>query len=70
MFLSNNAKGKIDHSPDKKRVRESHREILKPHCRSMAGKTLRHKNSNHRKKVKFVCTDDCQSAFDKVKLLL
>ena len=85
-------------------------ELLRPHCRPRASKTLRCKNSNHckisypyltertcqisrygrilqkflfefseiaapltnllSKKIKFVWTDDCQLAFDKVKILL
>ena len=108
MLLSNNSRGKTDHLPDEKRVRQSYCEILRPQCRSRAGKTFRCKIETiakfriptswkelarflgiagyyrnfclHFSEIaapltnfltkKFVWTEDCQLAFDKVKLLL
>ena len=35
------ARGKTDHQPDEKRVWQSYCEILRPHCRPRASKTLR-----------------------------
>ena len=43
MLLSNNARGKTNHLPDEKQVRQSYVEIFRPHCRSRAGKTVRRK---------------------------